>query len=97
MKKLVATGTILALLLAASSPAMAQTTFGDEFLFVDASQAQFAAALQTNEGDVNAGADDDSWADASIDQSLTIDQTQINGGFNDGFDDFDDDFVVFFD
>jgi hypothetical protein len=75
-------------MLAATSPAFADTIIvtdnGDDgntnVQFVDASQFQAAAALQTNEGVAVAVADDGSTADASIDQSLSIDQGQINGG-----------------
>ncbi len=88
MKKLVATGTIAALMLAAASPAFAQDAFvgndgvatGGDVQFVDASQVQAAGAFQVNEGDVFAGASDESTADASIDQSLFIGQFQLNAG-----------------
>lgn len=96
MKKLLALGTMVVLMLAATSPAFAQATADDGAIaddsdvttltveVFDASQFQAAAAAQANYGDANAAADDGSTAEASIDQSLTIDQTQINGGFGDG-------------
>ena len=90
MKKLVATGTMAVLMLALASPALAQDAIADddsvattEFSLevVDASQFQVAGALQTNTGDATATADDGSVAEASIDQSLHIDQYQLNGGY----------------
>lgn len=90
MKKLLAMGTMVVLMLAVTSPAFAQDAIADDdsvattdfsLTVVDASQFQAAGALQTNTGDVTATADDDSVADASIDQSLYIDQYQLNGGF----------------
>jgi hypothetical protein len=91
MRKLLATGTMLVLMIAAASPAFANAVGGDvTFRFWDASQTQAAAALQTQHGDATATADStagrfasaaDATADASIDQSLTIDQWQRNGGF----------------
>lgn len=83
MKKMLAVGATAALLLGASSPAFAQATIGDESLFVDASQAQVAVAVQT--GDANAAADDGSAAYAY--NGLHVDQYQFNGGFGDGFGD----------
>ena len=93
MKKLIATGAVTALMRATASPAFAQdadvgddgVAVGGDVEFVDASQFQAAFALQANAGDASAVADDDSTAEASIDQSLTIDQSQSNGGFDDGF------------
>jgi hypothetical protein len=91
MRKLLATGTMLVLMIAAASPAFANAVGGDvTFRFWDASQTQAAAALQTQHGDATATADStagrfasaaDATADASIDQSLTIDQWQRNAGF----------------
>jgi hypothetical protein len=91
MRKLLATGTMLVLMIAAASPAFANAVGGDvTFKFWDASQTQAAAALQTQHGDATATADStagrfasaaDATADASIDQSLTIDQWQRNAGF----------------
>ena len=98
MRKLVAMGMMLALMLAAASPPLAQDAIADDGSVAatsltvevfDASQFQSADALQTNTGDATATADDDSTADASIDQSLQIDQFQLNGGFGDGI------FIVF--
>ena len=77
MKKLVATGTVLAMMLAASSPAFASVDLGDEIDFVDASQVQVAVGVNT--GDANAGADDHSAAYAST--GVFIGQFQFNGGF----------------
>ena len=91
MKKLVATGTMALLMLAATSPASAQAIITDDgddgnfnAQFVDASQFQVAVGLQVNTGDANAAADDGSFAAAEIDQSLSITQNQFNGGV-DGF------------
>jgi hypothetical protein len=90
-KKLMVTVATLALMVAMASPAFASAVGGDvTFRFWDASQTQAAAALQTQHGDATATADStagrfasaaDATADASIDQSLTIDQWQWNGGF----------------
>lgn len=64
---------------------------GNSTLYLDASQVQVAAVVQS--GDANAAASDDSVADAET--SLSIDQTQVNGGFGDldldGLSDFYDD------
>ena len=83
MKKLVATGAMLAIMVAGASPALADhwgAVGGDVNVdFVDASQTQAAAAFQTNEGDVDAG---NLGSAAAIDQSLTIDQSQVNAGWN---------------
>jgi hypothetical protein len=91
MRRLLAAGTMLVLMIAAASPAFADAVGGDvTFRFWDASQTQAAAALQTQHGDATATADSaagrfasaaDATADASIDQSLTIDQWQWNAGF----------------
>ena len=78
MKKLLAVGaTTAAMVLAGASPALADVTIGDEVLFLDASQTQVAAAVNT--GDANAGADDGSAAFAST--GVFIGQYQLNGGF----------------
>ena len=85
MKKLLAIGTMVVLMLAAASPAFASTVAvgGDvNVQFVDASQAQFAAALQVNTGNATATASGlSNAAAAEIDQSLIIEQSQWNGGF----------------
>lgn len=84
MKRLAATGAMLALMIAAAAPSFADTAIGGDVTlkFMDASQTQTAAALQVNEGDATAVAGDvGSAADASISQSLAIDQWQWNGGF----------------
>ena len=88
MKKLIATGAVAALMLAASStPVLAQveSEVGDEnegnvwtAQFVDASQGQFAAQGQF--GDATADADDDSTAEASIDTDQDITFNQANAG-----------------
>ena len=88
MKKLIATGTVAALLLAASSaPALAQvesdvsvdgddnTTTTNTAQFVDASQWQFAAQGQF--GDANAEGDE-AVAEVSSEQDIT--QQQVNAG-----------------
>jgi len=85
MKKLVATGTVAALLLAFGSPALAQDAVavddsvaqGGDVLFLDASQVAFG--LQVQAGD--AVADDDAIATVSSDQSIT--QNQANAGLGD--------------
>ena len=91
MRKLLATGTMLVLMIAAASPAFADAVGGDFTLKVwDASQTQAAAATQAQHGDASATAEStagrfasaaDADAAASIDQSLNIDQWQWNGGF----------------
>lgn len=104
MRKLIALGTMVVLMLAVTSPAFARAVADDGAIaddsdvrtlhvdYVDASQVQAAAAWQSNTGDATATAHDDGVADASIDQSLTIDQSQVNGGFDDDF--FHDDVWV---
>lgn len=81
MKKLVAIGTMLALMMMAAVPAFADdwAVGGDvDLTFVDASQTQAAAAWQNNEGNAEAG----NWGSAAaIDQELTIDQSQVNAGW----------------
>ena len=90
MKKLLAMGTVVVLMLALAAPAFTQDAIADDdsvattdfsLTVVDASQSQDVDVTQTNTGDVTATADDDSIADASIDQSLYVDQYQLNGGF----------------
>ena len=80
MKKMFAVGATAALMLAASSPAMAQVTVsGDDNTaaqFVDASQVQVAVGAQF--GDANAAANDGSIAFAS--NELGITQNQANAG-----------------
>ncbi|QIN84850.1 hypothetical protein GBA63_21035 [Rubrobacter tropicus] len=93
MKKLIATGAVAALLLATASPAFAQDAIavddgvasGGDVHFFDASQSQTLSVTQQNTGDAIAAADDDSVAVAWIDQSLMVDQTQVNGGFHHHF------------
>jgi hypothetical protein len=85
MKKLVATGTVAALLLMGASPAFAQDALavddsvaqGGDVLFLDASQFQFAAQGQFGD----AVADDDGVARVHSDQSIV--QNQINAGLGD--------------
>ena len=79
MKKLVATGAIAAMMVMGAAPAaFADAVGGDVDLeFLDASQTQAAAAAQTQEGDADAG---NLGSAAAIDQSLTIDQSQVNAG-----------------
>lgn len=84
MKKLVATGTVAALLLMAASPALAQDAVavddsvaqGGDVLFLDASQ--FAFGLQIQAGD--AVADDDAVATVHSDQSIVINQANAGLG-----------------
>ena len=86
MKKMIAVGATIALMLAASSPALAQVESevdGDDnntftAQFVDASQ--FQAALQVQYGDASAEAEDDSTAEATVDVSQSITQNQANAG-----------------
>lgn len=78
MKKLVATGTIAAMMVMGAAPAAfaADAVGGDvDIDFLDASQTQAAAAAQTQRGDADAG---NLGSAAAIDQSLTIDQSQVN-------------------
>ncbi|HKH10948.1 MAG TPA: hypothetical protein VKA73_07370 [Rubrobacter sp.] len=101
MKKLVATGTVAALLLMGASPAFAQDAIavddsvarGGDVLFLDASQ--FAFALQGQFGD--AVAVDDAVATVSSDQSITINQANAGLGdihdANQGVDDVGDFFI----
>ena len=98
MKKLIAVGATAAMLLAATAPALAQdaTVDGDgvatggDVSYYDASQLQ--VAIQIQEGDATATADDGSEAEAYND--LYIDQYQYNGGFDED-DDFDFDYDIF--
>lgn len=84
MKKLVAAGTVAALLLMGASPALAQDAVaiddsvaqGGDVLFLDASQ--FAFAAQGQFGD--AVADDEAVATVSSDQSITINQANAGLG-----------------
>ncbi len=79
---------MLAMMLVAASPAFAQATaiddsndvsFDDSFNVI-APQVAFVAGVQTNSGDANAAAADDSTADASVDQSFDLSVSQVNGG-----------------
>lgn len=81
MKKLMVIGAMLALMLAAAAPAFANHAVGGDvdLRFVDASQTQAAAATQTNRGDADAG---NLGSAAAIDQSLTVDQSQVNAGWD---------------
>ena len=80
MKKLVAIGAMLALVLVAAAPAFANHAVGGDvdLTFVDASQTQAAAATQTNEGDATAG---NLGSAAAISQDLSIEQSQVNAGW----------------
>lgn len=90
-QKLMVMAAALAMMVAMASPAFADAIGGDFTVKVwDASQTQAAAATQAQHGDAFATADStagrfasaaDATADAAIDQSLTIDQSQWNGGF----------------
>jgi hypothetical protein len=82
MKKLMILVTIFALMLATAVPALAYAVGGGlDATYVDASQTQAATALQVNEGDAEAEAGGlGSAADTSIDQSLSVEQSQVNGG-----------------
>ena len=80
MKKLLVTGAMLAVMAVGGQTAFADTAVGGDvdIDFLDASQTQAAAATQTQEGDATAG---DLGSAAAIDQSLTIDQSQVNAGW----------------
>lgn len=90
-KKLMIMVATLALMVAMASPSFADAVGGDvTFKFWDASQTQAAAATQAQHGDATAAAASsagnfasaaDADASAAIDQSLTIEQRQWNGGF----------------
>ena len=79
MKKVMATGAMLAIMVMGAAPAFAADAVGGDvdIDFLDASQTQAAAAAQTQEGDADAG---NLGSAAAIDQSLTIDQSQVNAG-----------------
>lgn len=81
MKKLMALGAMLAMILVAASPALADSAVGGDVTlrFIDASQTQTAAATQTNEGNATAG---NLGSAAAIDQTLTIEQSQVNAGWS---------------
>ncbi len=96
---------MLAMVLVAASPAFAQATAisgGNDVEFEDSfndfgEQSVFVGASQVNTGDANAVAIDDSEADASIDQDLDVSVDQVSSGFGSGgFDngDFDDDGIL---
>jgi hypothetical protein len=79
MKRLMLVSLVVALILVATAPAFANAVGGDvDVDFVDASQTQAAAAAQIQRGDADAG---NLGSAAAIDQSLTIDQSQVNGGW----------------
>lgn len=79
MKRLAMVLVVVALIVVATAPAFAHAVAGDVTVdYVDASQTQAAAATQTNEGDATAG---NVGSAAAIDQSLTIDQSQVNAGW----------------
>ncbi len=80
---------MLAMMLVAASPAFAQATavdasndvtFEDSFNVV-APQVAFVAGFQTNSGDANAVAIDNSVAGSAVEQSFEIEVNQFNGGF----------------
>jgi hypothetical protein len=79
MRKLIAIAMTLAMMVALAAPAFANTAVaGDvDLRFVDASQTQAAAAVQINRGDAEAGR---LGSAAAIDQTLTIEQSQVNAG-----------------
>jgi len=79
MKKLMVTGAMLAIMVMGAVPAFAADAVGGDvdIDFLDASQTQAAAAAQTQRGDADAG---NLGSAAAIDQSLTIDQSQVNAG-----------------
>ncbi len=74
MKKLMATGAMLAIMVAGASPAFADhlAVGGDvDVEFLNASQSQAAAALQNNEGDADVG---------NLGGAAAIDQGEVNAG-----------------
>ena len=76
MRKVMLLAAMLALMLVATAPAFAQAIGGDvDLQFTDCSQTQAAAAAQGQYGDATAG---NLGSAAAIDQSLTIDQSQVN-------------------
>ncbi len=83
---------MLAMVLVAASPAFAQATAisgGNDVEFEDSfndfgEQSVFVGASQVNTGDANAVAIDDSEADASIDQDLDVSVDQVSSGFGSG-------------
>ena len=80
-------------MLVAAAPAFANHAVGGDvdLTFVDTSQTQAAAAAQVNEGNATAG---NLGSAAAIDQSLTIEQSQVNacwGGVAAGDDNWWDD------
>lgn len=78
MKRLMMVSLVVALILMATAPAFANAVGGDvDIDFLDASQTQAAAAAQGQYGDATAG---NLGSAAAIDQSLTIDQSQVNAG-----------------
>jgi len=79
MRKIVATGAMLAIMAVGASPAFADLAVGGDVdvEFLDASQTQAAAALQTNRGDADAG---NLGSAASVEQDFTIEQSQVNAG-----------------
>ena len=82
-KKLMVMAVVLAMMVAMAAPAFADAVGGDVDVDVmRAPQFQFAAALQTQQGDATSSARGVATAaDASIDQSLDFSQRQWNGGF----------------
>ena len=92
MRKLMILAAMLAMVLVAASPAFAQATAisgGNDVEFEDSfndfgEQSVFVGASQVNTGDANAVAIDDSEADASIDQDLDVSVDQVSSGFGSG-------------
>lgn len=89
MRKLMVLAAMLAMMLVAASPAFAQATaiddssdvtFEDSFN-VFAPQVAFVAGVQTNSGDANAAAIDNSAAAAVVVQDFELEVEQFNGGF----------------
>ncbi len=82
-KKLMVLVAALAMMVALASPAFAEAIGGDVSVeFLSAPQFQFAAALQTQQGDATSSASGVATAaDAAISQGLDISQMQLNGGF----------------
>ena len=105
MRKLMVLAAMLAMMLAAAAPAMAQdaagasdegdvTVTGGDVFIVDASQETAVAVSNIQNGDAAAAADDGSIATASATATSDITINQVNAGVGDDFFDDNDDFFV---
>lgn len=82
MRKIIVLAAMMAMMLALASPAFAHAVGGDvDVLAVDASQSATVDVTQSQFGDATATSGDiGSAANASIDNSLDVSVTQVNGG-----------------